>query len=215
MCSSATPESTTSREAKGKTRFEAKAGTTVSSETRGMTGCSAAAGNDSVGGDRGQDRVVGDSGDDVLSGGDGNDNDTLDGGAGLDAITYRRGSSGIQANLLIGRAIGRGLDTLVDRAGRGIGASRSVARRCEDELPGRKRRIRQDHCRGRKRLPGRRYGSERALRWPWTRLLSRACGRAWLRDRRFSRPASGDHRVSRPQCERPAGSRIPVGDPRS
>ena len=69
-------------------------------------------GNDGVGGDRGQDRVVGGSGDDILSGGDGNDNDTLDGGAGLDAITYRRGSSGIQANLLIGRAIGRGLDTL-------------------------------------------------------------------------------------------------------
>ena len=69
-------------------------------------------GNDSVGGDRGNDRVVGGSGDDVLSGGDGNDNDTLDGGAGLDAITYRRGPTGIQANLLIGRAIGRGLDTL-------------------------------------------------------------------------------------------------------
>jgi Ca2+-binding RTX toxin-like protein len=67
-------------------------------------------GNDSVGGDQGNDRVVGGSGDDVLSGGDGND--VVDGGAGLDAITYRPASSGIQANLLVGRAIGRGLDTL-------------------------------------------------------------------------------------------------------
>ena len=171
-------------------------------------------GNDSVGGDRGQDRVVGDSGDDVLSGGDGNDTHA-DGGAGLDAITYRRGPSGIQANLLIGRAIGRGLDTLA-------GIEQVEGSELPDQLLGDAKtnflvgnagfdRITAaagsdflDGGTGANALsdgPGRDYCLERAG--------ARGCEIAVFQAR-FRRSS-----VSRRHCERPAGSRFPVGDPRS
>ncbi|MBA2642502.1 MAG: hypothetical protein H0U82_06200 [Actinobacteria bacterium] len=86
------------------------------------------AGNDRLFGDEGDDRVLGDAGDDGTSGNDGKDrviggtgndtlsggigDDTIVGGKGADVVSYLRGSSGIQANLLVGRVTGQGLDTV-------------------------------------------------------------------------------------------------------
>ena len=172
-------------------------------------------GNDSVGGDRGQDRVVGDSGDDVLSGGDGNDNDTLDGGAGLDAITYRRGSSGIQANLLIGRAIGRGLDTLA-------GIEQVEGSELPDQLLGDAKTNFLVGNAGFDRITAA-AGSDFLDGGTGANALSDGPGRDYCLERAGARgceivgvpgplPAiSGQP----PQYERPAASRSPVGDPRS
>lgn len=85
-------------------------------------------GNDRLYGDEGDDRVLGEGGDDGTTGNDGKDrllggagNDTLSGGmgddmidgaGGNDVVTYLRGATSIQANLLVGRVTGQGLDTL-------------------------------------------------------------------------------------------------------
>lgn len=82
-------------------------------------------GNDRVAGGPGDDRVIGDAGllggagDDRLLGGSGTDvlgggagTDQIDGGAGADVVSYVRSRNGIQANLLVGRASGEGLDAL-------------------------------------------------------------------------------------------------------
>ena len=67
-------------------------------------------GNDRIRGDDGNDRLLGASGDDTLTGGGGND--SLDGGRGADAISYVRSMRAIQANLLVGRVAGEGVDDL-------------------------------------------------------------------------------------------------------
>ena len=66
------------------------------------------AGDDRTSGNDGADLVVGGTGNDTLSGGIGDD--TIVGGKGADIVSFLRGSSGIQANLLIGRVTGEGLD---------------------------------------------------------------------------------------------------------
>ena len=68
------------------------------------------AGNDRLSGSDGNDRLIGGAGDDTLAGGGGDD--LLDGGPGTDAISYVRSSQGIQANLLVGRVAGEGVDEL-------------------------------------------------------------------------------------------------------
>lgn len=69
------------------------------------------AGDDSTSGDEGNDRVLGGVGNDTLAGGTGDD--MLAGSAGADLVSYRE-SVGVQANLLVGRVSGQGLDQVSD-----------------------------------------------------------------------------------------------------
>ena len=74
------------------------------------------AGNDNMHGDAGNDRLFGDAGNDLLDGGldQGADSDTLDGGDGIDTVTYSQLDHAITVNLVQGLALGAGnVDTLV------------------------------------------------------------------------------------------------------
>jgi Ca2+-binding RTX toxin-like protein len=76
-------------------------------------------GNDVIDGGAGNDILHGDGGDDSLAGGSGDD--VIDGGAGRDEVTYKRavvgGSNGsivgVAVDLVVNRATGEGVDTLV------------------------------------------------------------------------------------------------------
>ncbi len=69
------------------------------------------AGDDGTSGDEGNDRVFGGVGSDTLAGGTGDD--TIAGGTGDDLVSYQE-SAGVQANLLVGRVSGQGLDGVSD-----------------------------------------------------------------------------------------------------
>ena len=73
-------------------------------------------GNDVLHGDGGSDHLFGDAGNDVLDGGldQGDDSDSLDGGVGIDTVTYSQLDHAITVNLVQGLALGAGnVDTLV------------------------------------------------------------------------------------------------------
>ncbi|MCW2242390.1 calcium-binding protein [Azospirillum canadense] len=73
-------------------------------------------GNDLLAGESGADKLIGGDGNDVLDGGidDAGDSDTLDGGAGIDTVTYSQVQHGVTVNLVQGLTFGAGtLDKLI------------------------------------------------------------------------------------------------------
>ena len=69
-------------------------------------------GNDNINGDAGNDKLFGGAGNDLLDGGPRRgpftDNDTLDGGEGIDTATYSRVQHGMTVNLNVGQAFNAG-----------------------------------------------------------------------------------------------------------
>ncbi|WP_262268992.1 nidogen-like domain-containing protein [Microvirga yunnanensis] len=68
-------------------------------------------GNDRIEAGAGNDRVLGGSGDDTLVAGHGQGNDTYDGGADIDTITFTSTSRGVTVNLSAGTAYGSETDS--------------------------------------------------------------------------------------------------------